>query len=568
MPATVRRLLGDPALGLRLLTPEAQLPTGILGLPVSWVHSSDLPDPTPFLSPGQVLLTTGTQFPADDDSTSAQRSVDDYVSRLITHGIVGLGFGADVVRAGMPQSLIDACRQQGLPLFEVPYRTPFIAVARLAADIAAQDAYARSTWALRAQRAISVAATRPDGLSATLSELSRQLDHWVALFDAAGTLDRMFPHSAVPPTHLVDQGTIEAGTIEAGTIEAGTIEAGTVEAGTIVAVRAEAVRLLRRGQRASATVSVGAETLTLQTLGARGRLRGILVFGGSVGGSAGLDEAGQQVVTSVVALAGLALEQNHTLDRARAHLRTGLLRLLANGEIELAENISREMWGALPFEPVIAAVADLPVEQMEAIAEQLELRAADASGRLFFAMDGPRMVLCVSADSPALVAELADELGLRIGVSEPQPWAELSRALAQADHALDRARVGDAVTDFADVAARGMLALLDGSQAREVGLQVLAPLLGHDQVKQSELMATLRSWLSHNGEYEAAARELGVHRHTVRARIGTIERLLGRDLSPFQTRAELWAAQLAVETDAADARAAVLGESEAAGGMR
>jgi len=30
--------------------------------PWGWVHSSDLTDPTPFLSPGDALLTTGTQW--------------------------------------------------------------------------------------------------------------------------------------------------------------------------------------------------------------------------------------------------------------------------------------------------------------------------------------------------------------------------------------------------------------------------------------------------------------------------------------------------------------------------
>jgi len=37
-----------------------------------------------------------------------------------------------------------------------------------------------------------------------------------------------------------------------------------------------------------------------------------------------------------------------------------------------------------------------------------------------------------------------------------------------------------------------------------------------------------------------------VHRHTVRSRIALAERLLGRDLSGFHARADLWAALLAV----------------------
>ena len=39
-----------------------------------------------------------------------------------------------------------------------------------------------------------------------------------------------------------------------------------------------------------------------------------------------------------------------------------------------------------------------------------------------------------------------------------------------------------------------------------------------------------------------AATALGVHRHTVRARIGLAQTLLGTDLASFAARADLWAA--------------------------
>ncbi|ERK61398.1 purine catabolism regulatory protein-like family protein, partial [Leifsonia aquatica ATCC 14665] len=144
MPATLAQLLARPELDLTLLTapgvgdPETLVP---------WAHSSELPDPTPFLSPGQVLLIT-----------KAPDEIDDYVARLAEHGVAALGFGTEVVRAGTPDALLEACTRHGLPLFEVPYRTPFIAIARFIADRVAADAYARSTWALRASRAISLAA--------------------------------------------------------------------------------------------------------------------------------------------------------------------------------------------------------------------------------------------------------------------------------------------------------------------------------------------------------------------------------------------------------------------------
>ena len=51
---TVRSLVDE--MGLRLAT-------GAEGadVPVRWVHSTELPDPTPWLSGGELLLTTGFQ---------------------------------------------------------------------------------------------------------------------------------------------------------------------------------------------------------------------------------------------------------------------------------------------------------------------------------------------------------------------------------------------------------------------------------------------------------------------------------------------------------------------------
>ena len=109
--------------------------------------------------------------PSSRHPTIEAEFADEYVRRLRDTGVAALGFGTEVIRAGTPDALVDACARQGLPLFEVPYRVPFIAIARLVADLLAEDAYARQAWALAAQRAISLAALRPDGLSATLAEL-------------------------------------------------------------------------------------------------------------------------------------------------------------------------------------------------------------------------------------------------------------------------------------------------------------------------------------------------------------------------------------------------------------
>lgn len=69
---------------------------------------------------------------------------------------------------------------------------------------------------------------------------------------------------------------------------------------------------------------------------------------------------------------------------------------------------------------------------------------------------------------------------------------------------------------------------------------LLAPLAAGDPA--GVLARSLLVWLEHNGVYDSAARVLGVHRHTLTARIRAAEQTLGRDFGSFADRAEVWAA--------------------------
>lgn len=500
---TLRALLARRDLHLRL-DDEASIEPGALDRPVRWVHSSDLDDPTPFLSEGLVLLTTGTQFQDTDDLGDPYR---EYVRRLAARGVVGLGFGTEVVRDGIPSALADACREERMPLFEVPYRTPFIAVARANAEAIAAQAYARRSWALAAQRAIALAALRPDGLGATLAELARQLDTWVGMFDAAGELVR---------EHPVDGLEVE----------------------TAAGLRAEVAAVLRRGARAGSALRIGDTPFTLQTLGRGGHLRGVIAMA-----AGDLDQEGRGVVTAVIAMAGLALEQHQGLSRARGTLRAGLVQSLLTGDPALARRIARDMWGPLPSAPVIVAVTDAAAARVEAVSDLLELRVDERRGTLFFGRGEDGLVIVASSGDRSAVDEVAERFDVRIGVSEPASYDRFAAALDQARVARDRGT--DRVTDFADVARSGVLSALS-DEARALAAAELAPLTEHDAEHGTRLVETLRAWLDNDCSHEATARALGVHRHTVRTRLGLAERELGRDLSVFATRAELWAALRAV----------------------
>src|SRR5215203_1063725 len=103
---TVREVLAD--VEVDLLAGEANL-----DVPVRWVHISELADPTPWLSGGELLLTTGIAL----DTAQHQR---DYIAALADHGLAGLGLGTGFTHATVPEALVEAARERGFPLFEVP----------------------------------------------------------------------------------------------------------------------------------------------------------------------------------------------------------------------------------------------------------------------------------------------------------------------------------------------------------------------------------------------------------------------------------------------------------------
>ncbi|WP_435746794.1 PucR family transcriptional regulator [Microbacterium sp. PMB16] len=488
---TLRALLRRRDLGLSLVSREDQLPASSLDRPLRWVHSSDLADPTPFLSEDLALLTTGTQF---DEAVD----IDTYVGRLADRGVLGLGFGSEVHRAGIPEELVAACAANGMPLFEVPYRTPFIAVARAHSEAIAAQAYARRSWALDTQRALALAALRPRGLDATVAELGRRLDVWAGMFDAAGALLVSHPRDAVERHALDDLGE-------------------------------RVIEILTRGLEAGQSLTLDDHTFTLFTIGRGGHLRGVIALEIDA-----LDPEARSVVTSVIAMAGLAMEQSEQLARSRRRLHTQLLESLLADD----STLTRRVIGGLPAAPVVVAVAsDAPAGP---ITDWWERHRADHGTAFFLAESDEGLTVCVSAVDDDLLDELAHRFGIRIGVSEPEGYDAFSRAHAQALTAL-RQRSGAGAERYADTVGSSILSALATDEARLVAESRLAPLRAHDLSGSAALEQSLRCWLRNDARAEPAALELGIHRHTLRARIAQAGTLLGIDLSSFPARAELWA---------------------------
>ena len=145
---------------------------------VRWVHISELNDPTPWLSGGELLLTTGLQL--DDERA--------YIARLVEHGLTGLGFGVGFAHSTVPEALREAAAEHGFPLFEVPYELPFIAITEKAFSHLVNEQYSVLRRALTAHERLERVVLSERGLEGVASELAAMIDGPALIFDGRGEL--------------------------------------------------------------------------------------------------------------------------------------------------------------------------------------------------------------------------------------------------------------------------------------------------------------------------------------------------------------------------------------------
>src|SRR3954465_12255722 len=161
-------------LDVRLVAGEAGA-----GNAVRWVHISELEDPTPWLSGGELLLTTGMGLL----DAERQRA---FVRRLAEHGLAGLGLGIGFAHDEVPEALQAAAAELGFPLVEVPYEVPFIAVTEKAASHLVNEHYAVLQRALSAHERLERIVLSERGLDGVADAIASLIGGPALIFDARG----------------------------------------------------------------------------------------------------------------------------------------------------------------------------------------------------------------------------------------------------------------------------------------------------------------------------------------------------------------------------------------------
>lgn len=291
------------------------------------------------------------------------------------------------------------------------------------------------------------------------------------------------------------------------------------------------------------------EHVSVQTLGGSGRLRGILVFVRPTP----FDSADLSAMTTLVALAEVSLEHSQDLRISLRSLMVQLFALLRDGRVESVRKAIAEIPVGLPDRSLV--VVALRLDEVDArLRDSLERRAALPTSRLFVVESEGQLVLLVgekqSAELRRFLERSAGGPRVRAGVSGPVDWDALVAGLVQATRALE-ASAPASITDFAGLVASSFLGLLSSAPVAAMARGRLASLLATDGGRL--LLREAATWLRHNGQWDPAARELGMHRRSLRTRIARVEQALGLTLDRFEDRAELWALLASIDLAAADA---------------
>ncbi|HEY9367051.1 PucR family transcriptional regulator [Streptomyces sp.] len=516
MPPTLASLVQHSALKLTVRAGEDRLDT-----PVRWAHVSELADPVPYMEGGELLLTTALTLDAEDPEATRR-----YVRRLVGAGVVGLGFAIGVNYEDIPQALVDAAREEGLPLLEVPRRTPFLAISKAVSAAIAADQYRAVTAGFEAQRELTRAALA-EGPDAVVARLAAHVDGWAALYDASGAVLAVSPDWA---------------------------------ARRAARLTADVERLRERPAPASAVVGGTDDRVELQSLGSGRRVRGAL----AVGTGAPLGTAERYAVHSAIALLTLTTERSRSLQAAEQRLGAAVLRMLLSGQPDHARAVAGDLYGGLldaPFRLLIADPAGVAAGDAEpplhVLAEALESAAARAGETVLVVPEGEDRLVVLAGDGGAVVAACegyaareAEDAGVVVGLSAPSGPIAASAAYKQAEQALSVARRrGRALVEHEELAAGSVLPLLADDAVRAFADGMLRALREHDATGRGDLVASLRAWLSRHGQWDAAAADLGVHRHTLRYRMRRVEEILGRSLDDADVRMELWLALKATGAD-------------------
>jgi purine catabolism regulator len=511
---TVKELVADAGL-------ELEAGRGAAETPVRWVHSTELLDPTPWLSGGELLLTTGLQLKGPVE----QRQ---FIRRLVDHQLSGLGFGSGFGHDRIPPALAAEADKLDFPLFEVPYEVPFIAITEKAFARLLNDQYQVLQRGLAIHKRLEQLVLEERGLDEVARVLANAIGAAIVVLGSRGeTMTATGFRRRLPKTAL-DSVRAEI--------------ADRTAAGKAVAFAPD-----------HPSVSGRALALPVAERGPEGPQAWLV----AVKDSGGLADSERMILHQAVTVVALELMRRRVVRDTERRLAGDVIKEAVSGLLDEHELETRLRPFGIGNE---SAVLVFDLSDPAAGEPILDRTLADIGVKgLVGVSDGLlSTIVNVAQIGPLELAEqvrraLENHFGdVRAAASRTGPVTSLRRSFHEARCALEVVSMSNGsapeVASYRDLGAfQFLLSVQDDDALHMYCDSVLGPIENGEGEYGDELLRSLEAFLEHNGQWERAARQLYCHRHTLRYRIRRVEELTGRDLSRARDRIEFWLALRARE---------------------
>jgi purine catabolism regulator len=462
------------------------------------VHISELDDPTPYLEGGELLLTTGIPV---GGSPAKIRS---YVDRLAVRGVVALGLGLGAGTDSVPAELEAACAAVGLQLLIVPEGMPFMHVSRAYWDLVGNTAQADLAASLSQQTSLAQAATRPKAVAAVVEVLGKALGGWAAYLPADGSAETYWP---------------------------------LTESQILAPLREETKRLDLAGTRSAASFAMrGMDVLEYSIIDGT-RTAGFL----AICAGRPLRAPDRQLIVTGCMLLAVTAQREWQLTRANSIVSNTAAILVVNGFVDAARLVAADLAGASLAERVqLLAVRGDNVAALSTVelADQVSRMVGGAAAEQLRGNIRQSRLRCVADGLTFLILESPPEWG---EFSAPEPSTDAAHTAAALSRPILLGEVRDSVDELRRACQLAPLGQLSTGRS-SLDPRAAGWVAALTQYRRADLIETVRSYLRHHGQWESAARELVLHRNSLRHRIGIVTKLIEADLDDPDVAANLWLA--------------------------
>lgn len=466
MSISVPALLAIP--GLRLASAGS---VAAADTPIQWVAVTELEDPLPFLTGGEVVLTTGLR----QRTAAAQRR---FAQRVHESGALALGFGTGFGHSIVPAGVISQADALGLPVFQVPYETPFIAIGKIVADSLSADHYSGLENLLKEHQVLASALLGGGGLPQLLRELGAMLRTDVVLSQYGARLFSTENASVTPHETRWHKVPVATGLKDRCTLAL----AEPYERDAIVAYAQSliSVELSNQARQRASERTVAGQLL-------QDIVRGTLAGPDAVArlSGAGIDVTRRQIAV-IVEVASGQRRALHTLPLPAV------------------------------FDDAVGALVD----------ERLVISVPEGNG----------------PQAAERMAEYLHGAGLTARVGYGGAYAQPSGLRWSYFEARESLTRGKAVNAPDRLSLTSLLMASEDVPLADLAAEALDPVAAFDERHHAQLMLTLEKYLALNGSVAAVSEALQLHRNTVRYRLQQIVELTGYDPAVTSDRVHLYLA--------------------------